>query len=132
MIKQEKNWQCLLRLTSGYRSEAVNRRVGGVATSQHTKGEGCGFGFGDNAKLFNILKKMNFDQLIWEKGNNIQPAWVRVSLKRIGINRKTSYKIMIELIITSLVSVVISLEASNFVFFFKEKKKEKKIEVDTL
>ena len=77
-----------IRVTSGYRSEAVNRRVGGVATSQHTKGEAVDLVCGDNAKLFNILKKMNFDQLIWEKGNNIQPAWVHVSLKRIGINRK--------------------------------------------
>lgn len=77
-----------ITVTSGYRSEAVNRRVGGVATSQHTKGEAVDLVCGDNAKLFNILKKMNFDQLIWEKGNNIQPAWVHVSLKRIGINRK--------------------------------------------
>lgn len=77
-----------ITVTSGYRSEAVNRRVGGVATSQHTKGEAVDLVCGDNAKLFNILKKLNFDQLIWEKGNNIQPAWVHVSLKRIGINRK--------------------------------------------
>ena len=77
-----------ITVTSGYRSEAVNRRVGGVATSQHTKGEAVDLVCKDNAKLFNILKKMNFDQLIWEKGNNIQPAWVHVSLKRIGINRK--------------------------------------------
>ena len=77
-----------ITVTSGYRSEAVNRRVGGVANSQHTKGEAVDLVCGDNAKLFNILKKMNFDQLIWEKGNNIQPAWVHVSLKRIGINRK--------------------------------------------
>ncbi len=77
-----------ITVTSGYRSEAVNRRVGGVATSQHTKGEAADLVCGDNAKLFNILKTMNFDQLIWEKGNNIQPAWVHVSLRRNGINRK--------------------------------------------
>ena len=77
-----------ITVTSGYRSEAVNRRVGGVATSQHTKGEAVDLVCGDNAKLFNILKKMNFDQLIWEKGNSVQPAWVHVSLKRIGVNRK--------------------------------------------
>ena len=77
-----------ITVTSGYRSEAVNRRVGGVATSQHTRGEAVDLVCGDNAKLFNILKKMNFDQLIWEKGNNIQPAWVHVSLKRNGVNRK--------------------------------------------
>lgn len=77
-----------IRVTSGYRSEAVNRRVGGVATSQHTKGEAADLVCANNAKLFEILKTMKFDQLIWEKGNNIQPAWVHVSLKRIGINRK--------------------------------------------
>ena len=77
-----------ITVTSGYRSEEVNRRVGGVATSQHTKGEAVDLVCGDNAKLFNILKTMNFDQLIWEKGNSVQPAWVHVSLKRNGINRK--------------------------------------------
>ena len=82
-----------ITVTSGYRSEAVNRKVGGVATSQHTKGEAVDLVCGDNAKLFNILKTMNFDQLIWEKGNNIQPAWVHVSLKRNGINRKQIIKL---------------------------------------
>lgn len=77
-----------ITVTSGYRSEAANRKVGGVATSQHTKGEAVDLVCCDNAKLFNILKTMNFDQLIWEKGNSVQPAWVHVSLKRNGINRK--------------------------------------------
>lgn len=77
-----------ITVTSGYRSEAVNRKVGGVANSQHTKGEAVDLVCRDNARLFNILKTMNFDQLIWEKGNSVQPAWVHVSLKRNGINRK--------------------------------------------
>ena len=77
-----------ITVTSGYRSEAVNRKVGGVATSQHTKGEAADLVCRDNAKLFDILKTMNFDQLIWEKGNSVQPAWVHVSLKRNGTNRK--------------------------------------------
>jgi zinc D-Ala-D-Ala carboxypeptidase len=77
-----------ITVTSGYRSEKVNKAVGGVATSQHTKGEAVDLVCRDNAKLFNILKTMNFDQLIWEKGNSVQPAWVHVSLKRNGINRK--------------------------------------------
>lgn len=77
-----------ITVTSGYRSEAVNRKVGGVATSQHTKGEAVDLVCRDNARLFNILKTMTFDQLIWEKGNSVQPAWVHVSLKRNGTNRK--------------------------------------------
>lgn len=77
-----------ITVTSGYRSEKVNKAVGGVATSQHTKGEAVDLVCRDNARLFNILKTMTFDQLIWEKGNSIQPAWVHVSLKRNGNNRK--------------------------------------------
>lgn len=77
-----------ITVTSGYRSEAVNKAVGGVATSQHTKGEAVDMICKDNARLFNVFKTMNFDQLIWEKGNSIQPAWVHVSLKRNGTNRK--------------------------------------------
>ena len=77
-----------ITVTSGYRSEKVNKAVGGVATSQHTKGEAVDLVCRDNARLFNILKTMNFDQLIWEKGNSVQPAWVHVSSKRNGINRK--------------------------------------------
>jgi zinc D-Ala-D-Ala carboxypeptidase len=53
-----------ITVTSGYRSEKVNKAVGGVATSQHTKGEAVDLVCRDNAKLFNILKTMNFDQLI--------------------------------------------------------------------
>ncbi|MFV0501732.1 MAG: D-Ala-D-Ala carboxypeptidase family metallohydrolase [Bacteroidales bacterium] len=82
-----------ITVTSGYRSENVNKAVGGVATSQHTKGEAVDLVCGNNAKLFNIIKTMNFDQLIWEKGNSIQPAWVHVSLKRNGINRKQIIKL---------------------------------------
>ena len=82
-----------ITVTSGYRSEKVNKAVGGVATSQHTKGEAVDLVCRDNARLFNILKTMNFDQVIWEKGNSVQPAWVHVSLKRIGINRKQVIKL---------------------------------------
>ena len=76
-----------IRVTSGFRSLAVNKKVGGVITSQHTKGEAVDLVCEDNAKLFEIFKKLKFDQLIWEKGTDKQPAWIHVSLKRQGINR---------------------------------------------
>lgn len=82
-----------ITVTSGYRSEKVNKAVGGVGASQHTKGEAVDLVCRDNAKLFNILKTMNFDQLIWEKGNSVQPAWVHVSLKRNGNNRRQIIKL---------------------------------------
>lgn len=77
-----------ITVSSGFRCPEVNKKVGGVGNSQHLNGEAVDLVCKDNAKLFNILKTMTFDQLIWEKGNSIQPAWVHVSLKRIGTNRK--------------------------------------------
>jgi uncharacterized protein YcbK (DUF882 family) len=77
-----------IRVTSGFRSLTVNKKVGGAYNSQHTKGEAVDLVCNNNAKLFQILSKMNFDQLIWEKGTDQQPAWIHVSLKRNGINRK--------------------------------------------
>ena len=39
----------------------------------------------DNSKLFQTIRDhFQFDQLIWEKGNNNQPDWVHVSYKANG------------------------------------------------
>lgn len=82
-------------VTSGFRSEAVNRAVGGAPTSQHRKGEAADLDSMDNAELFLLIRKYTlFDQLIWEFGNDEQPDWVHVSYKTEG-NRKEvlrSYK----------------------------------------
>lgn len=54
-------------VNSGYRSERVNKAVGGVPTSQHRRGEAADITAGsreENKKLFEILKTMEFDQLI--------------------------------------------------------------------
>lgn len=54
-------------VNSGYRSERVNKAVGGVPTSQHRRGEAADVTAGsreENKKLFEILKTMEFDQLI--------------------------------------------------------------------
>lgn len=54
-------------VNSGYRSQTVNKAVGGVPTSQHRRGEAADITAGsvkENKRLFNILKTMEFDQLI--------------------------------------------------------------------
>lgn len=54
-------------VNSGYRSQQVNKAVGGVSTSQHLKGEAADITAGsitENKKLLEILKTMEFDQLI--------------------------------------------------------------------
>jgi hypothetical protein len=86
-------WKAPIFINSGFRSPAVNKAVGGVATSQHTKGEAADITLPykpDNGLLFSVIKNsgLTFDQLIWEKGNDIYPQWIHISLKRNGNNRK--------------------------------------------
>ena len=79
-----------LAVTSGYRSEALNEAINGSKNSQHSKGEALDldadvFGGFSNAELFNYIKNhLDFDQLIWEFGNNNNPAWVHCSYKTRG------------------------------------------------
>lgn len=78
-------------VSSGYRSQALNKAVGGSSTSQHSKGQAADImakNPADNAKLFNIIScSLPYDQLIWEKGNDAYPAWVHVSFSSVN-NRK--------------------------------------------
>jgi len=55
-----------LKVTSAYRSPAVNAKVGGAKTSQHTQGQAADLKFdGGNEVLFNWIKdNLDFDQLI--------------------------------------------------------------------
>jgi len=80
-------------LSSGYRSEALNKAIGGSKTSQHCKGEAMDIdmdGKGDltNAEIFYYIKdNLSFDQLIWEFGTKNNPDWVHVSYKKGGPQR---------------------------------------------
>ena len=89
-----------ITVSSGYRSPAVNAKVGGAKNSQHCTGEAADLQCSDNKRLFEILKKQGkFDQLIWEYGDDKQPAWVHVSyvpqrkqiLKAVKTNNTTKY-----------------------------------------
>ena len=78
-----------IAISSGFRSLQVNKMIGGAKTSQHTKGEAMDLQIG--AKGFYFIKdKLNFDQLIWEFGNDENPAWVHVSFS--SNNRKQVLK----------------------------------------
>ena len=82
-----------IKVTSGFRSPEVNKAINGATNSQHLKGEAADITCSDNAKLLSIIRQnLPFDQLIWEKGNDIQPAWVHVSFKPTG-NRKEVLRI---------------------------------------
>jgi zinc D-Ala-D-Ala carboxypeptidase len=79
-----------IKISSGFRSVQLNKMIKGSLTSQHTKGEAMDIKI--DAKGFYFIKdKLEFDQLIWEFGNDEQPAWVHVSYKKSG-NRKQVLK----------------------------------------
>jgi uncharacterized protein YcbK (DUF882 family) len=73
-----------LRINSGYRFPELNKAVGGVPTSQHTKGEAADVHVADPRRMFNMIKrsKLPFDQII------LYPTFVHISHKRDGENRR--------------------------------------------
>jgi hypothetical protein len=82
-------------ITSGYRSLALNKKIGGVKNSQHTLGQAIdidqsGHESGiTNKDIFNFIKdNLNFDQLIAEFKESNDLGWVHVSYKPIGNQRK--------------------------------------------
>ena len=73
-----------IKINSMFRSEDLNRAIGGSSRSQHCQGRAIDlddtFGHKTNAEMFNYIKdNLNFDQLIWEFGDNKNPAWIHVS-----------------------------------------------------
>lgn len=76
-----------IKVNSGYRSYKLNKQIGGAITSQHLRGEAADITAGskdENRKLFEILRTLDFDQLI----NEHDFAWVHVSYKDKAKNRK--------------------------------------------
>jgi hypothetical protein len=81
-----------LRVSSFFRCLLLNKAVGGSKTSQHCKGQAIdiqGTGKVTNKMIFDYIKdNLDFDQLIWEFGNENNPAWVHVSYVSKEKNRK--------------------------------------------
>lgn len=80
-------------ISSGFRNFALNKAVGGSASSQHMQGEACDIRIPSIEKgkeYFEFLKSLPvFDQLIWERLNPQSSFyWIHVSIKRRGNNRK--------------------------------------------
>ena len=61
-----------IEISSGFRSVQVNKMIGS-STSQHTKGEAMDLQISSNRFHF-IKDKLEFDQLIWEFGNDENPS----------------------------------------------------------
>ena len=83
-----------ISVSSGYRSEKLNKAVGGANTSQHLLGEAADITCYNNKYLFDIIKQnLIFDQLILEEStiNGKKVEWVHVSYRK-GKNRKQAFR----------------------------------------
>lgn len=88
-----------IHISSGYRSEALNKAIGGSLTSQHCSGEAIDIDMDGssngvtNKMVFDYIKdNLNFDQLIFEFGTDSAPDWVHVSYESTGKQRKQILK----------------------------------------
>ncbi len=82
-----------IKINSFFRGEPVNTAIGGSTRSQHMKGQAIDiddtFGHKTNAEMYHYIKNnLNFDQLIWEFGDDKNPNWVHVSYVTHRPNRK--------------------------------------------
>lgn len=73
-----------IKIGSGFRCRELNAAVGGVATSQHMKGQAADLCIDGDLKKgrrwFEYIKNnLPFDQLIWEKNPKTGSCWVHVS-----------------------------------------------------
>jgi hypothetical protein len=97
-----------IHISSGYRSEALNKFIKGSLSSQHCKGEAIDIDMdGSDSGVTNkmvfdfIVANLDWDQIIHEFGTDSNPDWVHVSytkgknrkqkLKAVRTNGKTSY-----------------------------------------
>lgn len=82
-----------IKINSIFRSEEVNRLIGGSVTSQHCNGEAMDiddtYGFMSNNRMgVWIMENLDFDQLIFEKPINGKSSWLHVSYKDKMTNRR--------------------------------------------
>ena len=86
-----------IKINSFYRSPVLNKAVKGSKNSQHVVGEAIDIdatGTLTNGELYRMVKRVlpTWDQLIYEFGDDKNPAWVHVSLREKG-NRKMELRI---------------------------------------
>lgn len=88
-----KHFNVPIGISSGYRSKQLNDAIGGSSRSQHCHGQALDidadiYGRITNGELFRYIRHgLDFDQLIWEFGDDNDPAWVHVSFVNDGTNR---------------------------------------------
>jgi|TARA_B110000259_G_scaffold178264_1_gene216347 zinc D-Ala-D-Ala carboxypeptidase len=99
-----------IKINSFFRAPKLNKAIGGSTKSQHCHGQAIDlddtYGRATNAEMYNFIKEhLDFDQMIWEFGDDDNPDWVHISyvspeenrkrcLKAYKENGKTKYKVI--------------------------------------
>ena len=99
-----------IKINSFFRCPDLNKAIGGSSKSQHCHGQAMDiddtFGRVTNAEMYHFIKEhLDFDQMIWEFGDDDNPDWVHVSYVSSEDNRnrclqayrvagKTNYKVI--------------------------------------
>lgn len=86
-----------IKINSFYRGPELNKAIGGSNSSQHCKGQAMdiddSYGNATNAYMYEWIKKnLDYDQMIWEFGDDENPDWVHVSFVNEGVNRNRCLK----------------------------------------
>ena len=86
-----------IRINSFFRCKALNKAIGGSTSSQHCKGQAMDIDDGGckktNAEMYEWIKEnLDFDQMIWEFGDEKNPNWVHVSYVSPEENRNRCLK----------------------------------------
>ena len=86
-----------IKINSFFRCPDLNKAIGGSSKSQHCKGQAMdiddNYGHATNAEMYHWIKKnLDFDQMIWEFGDDDNPAWVHISYVSSEDNRNRCLK----------------------------------------
>ena len=73
-----------IKINSFFRCPKLNKAIGGSSKSQHCHGQAIDiddtFGVVANSDMYHYIKNnLDFDQMIWEFGDDEEPNWVHVS-----------------------------------------------------
>ena len=86
-----------IKVNSFFRSVTLNEAIGGVSSSQHCKGQAIDiddvYGYKTNADMYHwIQMNLDYDQMIWEFGTDMQPNWIHISYVSKEENRNKCLK----------------------------------------
>ena len=86
-----------IKINSFFRCPDLNKAIGGSSKSQHCQGQAIDiddtYKVVANSDMYNYIKNnLDFDQMIWEFGDDDNPNWVHVSYVSKEDNRKRCLK----------------------------------------